>query len=126
VFISGADWEARFKKDMAARPDLSTTDLNVTSDYIITVAHRGKAAGAVAHNDAHELHYIIDGSGTLVTGGTIVRGSGGANAATIEGGEKRHVQKGDVIVIPKNTPHWYSEVDGTLSYLEGRFKLPPP
>jgi mannose-6-phosphate isomerase-like protein (cupin superfamily) len=124
VYVSTADWNARLKKDIAARPDLSTTEISTTTDYIVSVAHRGKAAGAISHNDAHELHYILDGSGTLVTGGTIVRGASGANTATIEGGEMRHVEKGDVIVIPRNTPHWYSDVNGTLVYLEGRFKMP--
>jgi mannose-6-phosphate isomerase-like protein (cupin superfamily) len=124
VYVSTTDWNARLKKDVAARPNLSTTEISTTTDYIISVAHRGQPAGAIVHSDAHEMFYIVDGSGTLVTGGTIVRGAGGANTATIEGGETRHVQKGDVIVIPKNTPHWYREIDGTLVYLEGRFKAP--
>ena len=85
------------------------------------MAHRGEAAGAISHPDGHEFHYILEGSGTIVTGGKIVPGAGGANA-TIEGGETRHVQKGDFILIPKDTPHWYSEVGGSLTYLEGRFK----
>jgi len=124
LYLSGADLSARVKKDAAARPDLSTTGIATTTDYIVLVAHRGRAAGAIAHPDAHEMHYILEGSGTLVTGGRIVRGTNGPNSATIDGGERRRVRKGDVIIIPRNTPHWYSEVDGALEYLEGRFKTP--
>jgi hypothetical protein len=64
---------------------------------------------------------IVDGSGTLVTGGTIVPGSG-RGGATIENGVSRHVSKGDVILIPPGVPHWYKDVEGTISYLEVRWE----
>ena len=81
---------------------------------------RTKAAGAVAHDEFAELHHIIDGSGTLVTGGTIVRPTG-RGAATIQNGVSKHVTKGDVIVIPPGMPHWYMDLDGTITYLEVRW-----
>lgn len=120
--VSGSDLDARLAKAMEARPNFSVTGLSTTSDYIFLVAHRGEPAGAISHPDGHEFHYILEGSGTLVTGGKIVRGAD--DTATIEGGQTRHVQQGDFILIPKDTPHWYSEVD-SLTYLEGRFKAPP-
>ena len=80
-----------------------------------------------------EVHYIIDGSATVVTGGTLIRPTPAATkgAATkgtapmgrIEGGETRQVTKGDVIVIPAGTPHWYKEVQGSVTYLEVRFDV---
>jgi hypothetical protein len=63
--------------------------------------------GAIAHPDGTKGHHIVDGSGTLVTGGTIVRstaaGGHGSAGATIDGGVSRHVAKGDVILIPAGT-----------------------
>ncbi len=59
----------------------------------------------------------------VVTGGTIVRPAGGG-MAVIEGGESRHVVKDDVILIPENTPHWYQDVEGSITYLEVRFNVP--
>jgi len=62
-----------------------------------------------------------------VTGGSIVRpttAGRGSAGATIDGGVSRHVAKGDVILIPAGTPHWYKELDGTITYLEVRFDLP--
>ena len=59
-----------------------------------------------------------------MTGGSIVRptaGASGGGVATIQGGESRHVTKGDVILIPAGTPHWYKDVDGSITYLEVRF-----
>ena len=94
-----------------------------TDQYRINLVRRVAPAGALAHAGNTELHYITEGAGTLVTGGTIVRPAGGGSA-TIQSGETRRVTKGDVIVIPANTPHWYKEVEGTITYLEVRFVVP--
>ena len=83
--------------------------------------------GAIAHPDGTEVHHIIEGAATFVTGGTIVRsanaGGRGGNA-TIEGGQSRRVAKGDVILVPAGTPHWYKDLEGSITYLEVRFDLP--
>jgi quercetin dioxygenase-like cupin family protein len=50
------------------------------------------------------------------------QGRGGAGA-TIEGGETHHLAKGDVLVIPAGTPHWYKDVEGSITYLEVRFDV---
>jgi mannose-6-phosphate isomerase-like protein (cupin superfamily) len=81
--------------------------------------HRSKPAGALAHAGNTELHYIVDGSGTIITGGTIVKGEGGE--ARVDGGQSRRFAKGDVIVIPAGSPHWYSALDGEVTYLEVRW-----
>jgi quercetin dioxygenase-like cupin family protein len=33
------------------------------------------------------------------------------------------VAKGDVIVVPPGTPHWFNAVDGTITYLESRVRV---
>ena len=32
----------------------------------------------------------------------------------IDGGQSRHVAKGDFIMVPEGTPHWFSKIDGTV------------
>jgi len=70
-----------------------------------------------------EIYYILDGNATLVTGGTLPDpkpnrpGSTTFQSTHIEGGVSRHVGKGDVIIIPGRTPHWFSTQDGDLRYL---------
>jgi mannose-6-phosphate isomerase-like protein (cupin superfamily) len=70
-----------------------------------------------------EIYYILNGNATLVTGGTLpdphpLRAGGTTFQSTrIEGGVSRKVSKGDVVVIPGRTPHWFSSQDGDLSYL---------
>jgi hypothetical protein len=80
-------------------------------------------------------NYILEGGGTLVTGGKIVNpktrpGFGsGPRGERIEGGASRHVAKGDLIIIPGRTPHWWSSLDGDINYMiirpdpDGRMNL---
>jgi len=69
------------------------------------------------------VHHIVGGSGTIVTGGTLVRSidGNGARVATIADGENRTVSTGDVIIIPAGTPRWYSQIDSSVTYLEIRY-----
>jgi len=38
------------------------------------------------------------------------------NRCVTEGGETHHLSKGDVIVVPAGTPHWFKEVPESISY----------
>lgn len=70
-----------------------------------------------------EIYYILEGGGTLVTGGTLQNpkpmtpGSPNLQGPGITGGVTRHISKGDVVIIPGRTPHWWSKQDGNLKYL---------
>lgn len=110
----------RTGKPNAAAMTLSPIARN--DQYSINVVHRAKATGALAHPGNTELHYILEGSGTVITGGRIVRKEGAP--ATIDGGESRRFGKGDVIVVPAGSPHWYSTTDGEITYLEVRWLAP--
>jgi mannose-6-phosphate isomerase-like protein (cupin superfamily) len=95
--------------------------------YSINVVRRTKPQGAIAHDVGTEIHSIIDGSGTLVTDGSIVRpANGGRGGGTIENGTSRRVAAGDVALVPPQTPHWYRDIDGIITYLEIRFDVGAP
>jgi len=74
-----------------------------------------------------EIYYMLEGSATLVTSGTLVdeRSSGTSpntkrpnfRGSRIEGGVSRRVVPGDVIIIPGRVPHWWSNLDGDIQYL---------
>jgi mannose-6-phosphate isomerase-like protein (cupin superfamily) len=80
---------------------------------------------AIAHETrTSEVYYILEGGGTLVTGGRIVNPrpvppnrSPGPRGEKIEGGVTRHVSKGDLIIIPGRTPHWWSSLDSDINYM---------
>ena len=101
------------------RGGMTSGAVSNTDQYRINLVHRVKPGAALAHAGNTEVHYITEGAGTLVTGGTIAKAAGGT--ATIENGETRRVKKGDVILIPASTPHWYKDIEGSISYLEVRF-----
>jgi mannose-6-phosphate isomerase-like protein (cupin superfamily) len=102
---------------------MTTSAVANTDQYRINIVHRAQPAGAIAHAGNTELHYINEGSGTIVTGGTIVPGAT-AGAATIKDGVTQHVAKGDVIIVPANSAHWYSHIDEAITYLEVRWLAP--
>jgi mannose-6-phosphate isomerase-like protein (cupin superfamily) len=68
--------------------------------------------------DVTEIYEIVDGAGTFVTGGTFANPKD--RTAGIAGGESRRVSKGDFIIIPAGTAHWFSSIDGSITYLETR------
>ena len=130
IYKTSAELMAVLMKNVETRPNQADSPISNQSHYHVNIVRRDRPGPAGAHATGPakgtEIHYIIDGAGTLVTGGTIVRPAGATNGAgsSIQGGESRHVAKGDVILIPEGTPHWYKEVNGTITYLEVRFDVP--
>jgi glc operon protein GlcG len=89
-------------------------------NYMVHASHREMDGIAEIHTLDTDLIYVLEGSATFVTGGSVpdakvtepneLRGSG------IVGGESRRVVKGDVIVVPAGVPHMFTEVQGPLNY----------
>jgi mannose-6-phosphate isomerase-like protein (cupin superfamily) len=124
TYKTAGELDAALRKAAEATPDMATSAVANTDQYRINVVRRTRPQGAIAHPDGTEVHHVVEGGGTLVTGGTIVRATGSTALARIEGGESRHVARGDVILIPAGTPHWYKDLDGSITYLEVRFNVP--
>lgn len=98
--------------------------------YNVNLEYRTGVGPAAVHEHEAELFVVIDGTGTVVTGGKLV-GEKRVDAANlqgtgVEGGTSRPVAKGDVILVPENTPHWYSEVHGTLVLMSMHVPRPVP
>ena len=94
---------------LAAAPNLS-----------ITVAHRAEPGMVEVHDKETDTFYVLDGSATIVTGGTMVGGSvtgpGQHRGTDITGGQAQRLAKGDVMVIPAGVPHWFKEVPSSIDY----------
>ncbi len=108
-----------------ANGGMKLAPVSIAHQHRINIVNRVSPGTPLTHPGNSELHYIIDGAGTVVIGGEIIRPAGaakGASGAVIEGGQTRRVTKGDVVFVPSGMPHWYKEVEGTITYLEVRFE----
>ncbi len=89
-------------------------------NYMVHASRREKAGQAEVHALDTDVIYVLDGSATLVTGGTVVGGKptepNEVRGDAIDGGQARHIGRGDVITVPNGTPHWFQEVQGPLTY----------
>jgi mannose-6-phosphate isomerase-like protein (cupin superfamily) len=94
--------------------------LVTASDLLVSGSHRDKAGQPEMHDKETDVFYITDGAATFVTGGTMVGGKvtkpGQWLGSSINGGQTHKLTKGDVMVIPAGTPHWFREVPQSVSY----------
>jgi mannose-6-phosphate isomerase-like protein (cupin superfamily) len=122
IFRSNADMQAALKTAIANGSEPAGSSITATDEYRGSMVRRTRPNGAIAHPGNTELHYIVEGSGTVVTGGTIVRTDGAP--ASIQGGEAHDVVVGDIIIIPAGSAHMYSRIVEPITYLEFRFVAP--
>jgi len=106
----------------------------------VGVLHR-KAMSAAAsagvnglsHSQITEVYYVISGSGTLVTGGSMATPKtepadgttvkvlvGPSMSGAFQNGQSRKVGPGDVVIIPPGVPHGFSEIVDHIDYLSIR------
>jgi len=89
-------------------------------DYKIHASRRDGPGLVEIHTRDTDIAYVLQGSATLVTGGTPVglkpTGSEELRGSAIQGGETRQLDVGDVVVIPNGTPHWFKEVKAPFLY----------
>ena len=123
TYVEHAAVAAQLAKAIAASKDPAVAPIAITDQYTINEVHRGKVAPPAIHPGWTELHMVLEGSATFVTGGQIVAGKDGG-ASTVEGGVSRKVNKGDVVIVPPNTPHWYQQIDAGITVVEVRFIAP--
>jgi glc operon protein GlcG len=98
----------------------------------LAIVHRGMSSGVVAgtiHSEVTEVYTIVEGSGTLVTGGRLIDpqpreltaqrrlvSGPGWTGRGMEGAVTRRVERGDMIIIPAGTPHYFSDVTEPITY----------
>ena len=111
VHITKEEHEAVLKASIAT----GTTDQPIkASDVLdgrasVAMLHRTKPEpSALIHDRVTETYYILEGSGTIVTGGTLGSptptdltkfNAGMSHTGTRQGGESRRVKPGDIIKI---------------------------
>ena len=117
-----AELEATFRQMDA--DELSTVRLLEGGTYNVNIRRLRGVETALVHERTSDVYVVREGSGTLVTGGTLVDENGaavdGLRGAAIQGGVSRVIGAGDVIFIPAGVPHGIRESDG-ITWLNIRF-----
>ncbi len=89
-------------------------------NYMVHTSRRATPGQAEIHTRDTDIIYVLEGSATLVTGGTAVGAketeADELRGSAIDGGVTRRIAKGDVITIPAGTPHWFKDVPGPIAY----------
>ena len=105
----------------------------------VGVLHRAKTTpgapvGAINHEHVTEVYYIISGSGTLLTGGTVENAKalpadgeivkvavGPSNQGTFkQAAQTRKVGPGDIVIIPAGVYHGFADVADHVDYVSVR------
>ncbi|HUK33727.1 MAG TPA: cupin domain-containing protein [Vicinamibacterales bacterium] len=121
TMVSAADVAALIAKAKVDRKEnqaLLAQSMIRLDQYNVSLEYRAAVANAAVHETEAELFYVIDGSAMLVTGGRLKNetrtNASNLTGSAIEGGVSRHVAKGDFVMVPEGTPHWFSAIDGTI------------
>jgi mannose-6-phosphate isomerase-like protein (cupin superfamily) len=117
---SGASTVTYVDHDKVAAALAKGGPLVTAPDYLVSGSHRTGKGQVEVHDKETDVIYVVEGDATFVTGGTMIGGkttkAGQWLGSDIQGGETHHLSKGDVIVVPAGTPHWFKEVPTAISY----------
>ena len=120
TLFTAADLQAALAKLPTDRPNASARVFSL-DPYNVGVEQRQPAAqGAASHADRAELFFVIDGAGTMLTGGTITDGKAtGVNTqgTTIKGGTRLEFKKGDFIMVPSGVPHQFVDLKAPVQVM---------
>ena len=120
---------AKAKSDRKENQPIVTENILRVAPYNASLEYRASVGAAAIHETEAEFFYVIDGSATMVTGGKLVGGTRNGENLTgtgIDGGSSRNIAKGDFIVVPENTAHWFSTINGTLVLMSLHVPRPVP
>ncbi|HMJ09569.1 MAG TPA: hypothetical protein VK468_11220 [Pyrinomonadaceae bacterium] len=73
-------------------------------------------ADAELHDDSDDVYYVLEGTAKLTLGGTLdaprEASPGEWKSAKIIGGSVYEIKKGDLIIVPRGTPHQRNSIKG--------------
>jgi glc operon protein GlcG len=89
-------------------------------NYMVHTSRREGPGMVEVHTKDTDILYVLKGSATVVTGGSMVDGKPIAadeiRGREISGGESRKLVPGDAMIIPNEVPHWFKEVQAPFLY----------
>ena len=120
VPLIGSDPVSYFSGEQTRSAFAVGQPLTETAAYKVHASRREKPGQAEVHERDTDIIYVLDGTATIVTGGSAVGATTTApderRGASITGGTTRRLAKGDVIVVPHGTAHQFTEVQAPFLY----------
>ncbi|MDT5272041.1 MAG: hypothetical protein QOH49_4227 [Acidobacteriota bacterium] len=101
----------------------------------VAVQHESNHAAAAGeiHDASDDVYYVLEGTATLTLGGKLASPKevepGEWRGTRIDGGQNFDVKKGDLIIVPRGTPHMRSTVGKDFAMILIKVfdkPLPPP
>jgi mannose-6-phosphate isomerase-like protein (cupin superfamily) len=132
LYSSAADVAALIAKSKNDRKDgqaIVQQRILQLAPYNASLEYRASVGPAAIHEKEAEMFYVIDGSATMITGGKLTsetRNGDNLSGTGIEGGVTRQIGKGDFIIVPEATAHWFSAINGTLVLMSIHLPRPLP
>lgn len=125
--LTAAELSAAIAKLPTDRP-ASSVRVFTLAPYNVNVERRlPQAQGASLHEAQAEMFYVIDGTGTLLTGGKLVgetRNGTNLSGKAIEGGTTQKFSKGDFLLVPSGVAHQFIDLQGAVQLMS--LYLPNP
>jgi len=88
--------------------------------FRVNASRRSDAGEAEVHQSDTDIFYVVNGTAEVIVGGEVVSprtvAPGEIRGSRIEGGELHRLSQGDVMVIPRGTPHWFRRVRDPFTY----------
>ena len=132
IFATSGEIEGLIQKAMKDhKPGQPNTiePILTLAPYRAQLEYRTALAPAAVHEKDAEMMYVLQGTGVITTGGKLVneKRNNAANLGgdSIDGGTPHNVSKGDVIIVPQNTPHQVNPTGGAPIVLM-TFHVPRP
>ncbi len=121
LFASSSEVTALIAKVRASRKEgqnLVTAPILSLAPYRASLEYRPATAPASLHEKDAEMFYVIEGTGTIVTGGKLTdetrTNAANLSGTSIAGGNAQAFAKGDFIIVPENTPHQITPSGGPV------------
>jgi mannose-6-phosphate isomerase-like protein (cupin superfamily) len=97
------------KADRKGDAALVAEPILTLAPYRAQLEYRPAMAPAALHEKDAELMVVLEGTGNIVTGGKLVEekrtNANNLSGSSIAGGDSHIVVKGDMLIVPANTPH---------------------
>ena len=97
------------KADRKGEAPLVSEPILSLAPYRAQLEYRPGISPAAVHEKDAELMVVLEGTGNIVTGGKLVdekrNNANNLGGSSIAGGNSQSVAKGDMLIVPANTPH---------------------